>query len=304
MKPTPWLKYLSLILASVCFAPVALTPAYTADPVHIAQVASDYDSYMRIGYAATARRDYQTALINFKQALRVRPGNHDALNAIRNVSIYVEALGKQRVTFIPPNRGAPNNRFSAATRSSCSSEKKLTALIPEKNPVLTTAEYPVIFYYVPETSAQTLEFALLDEKNNLIYKTNVAPTQTPGIVSLSLSDFKGLPPLESGKNYHWYFLIICNSQDGSADIFVDGEVRRIELDPVLASELKTAKSRDRSSLYAVNGIWYDTLAALSEARQSSPNDLVLADEWADLLKSVGLDEIASEPLVECCTVRN
>lgn len=297
MKSTSWLKYLPVIWASICFAPVALTQAYPADQVHIAQVASNYDRYMKIGYTAIATRDYQTALINFKQALKVSPGNHHALNAIRNVSSYIEALKDRSITFIPPNRGAPSNRHSAATRSACSSEKKLTALIPEKNPALTTAEYPVLFYYLPQTSAQTLEFVLLDQENTEIYKTNFAPTRTPGIVSLNLSAFKGLPPLEIGKNYHWYFLINCAPQDSSADIFVDGEVRRIELDPILANQLKTAKPRDRAFVYAVNGIWYDTLRALAEARQSSPNDSSLADEWADLLKSVGLDEIARQPLV-------
>lgn len=91
--------------------------------------------------------------------------------------------------------------------------------------------------------------------------------------------------------------IVCDSQDRSADIFVDGRVRRVEVDPVLASKLNTARGRDRVSLYAVNGIWYDAIAALYAARQFSPNNSSLVDEWANLLKSVKLDELAREPLL-------
>jgi hypothetical protein len=45
---------------------------------------------MRIGYAATQQRDYQTALINFRRALNARPGDAYATQAIRNVESYIQ----------------------------------------------------------------------------------------------------------------------------------------------------------------------------------------------------------------------
>jgi tetratricopeptide (TPR) repeat protein len=52
---------------------------------------SDYERYMNIGYTATRRRDYQTALINFRRALSVRPNDRYANQAIRNVTTYLQA---------------------------------------------------------------------------------------------------------------------------------------------------------------------------------------------------------------------
>ncbi|MEC5029349.1 MAG: hypothetical protein SAL07_05500 [Oscillatoria sp. PMC 1051.18] len=53
------------------------------------EIESDYDRYMRIGYDATQQEDYQTALINFRRALEERPQDPYALQAIRNVSTYI-----------------------------------------------------------------------------------------------------------------------------------------------------------------------------------------------------------------------
>ncbi len=50
---------------------------------------SAYERHMRIGYAATDNRDYQTALINFRRALKTRPNDPYAAQALRNVRTYI-----------------------------------------------------------------------------------------------------------------------------------------------------------------------------------------------------------------------
>lgn len=50
---------------------------------------SAYDRHMRIGYSATDNNDYQTALINFRRALKARPNDPYATQAIRNVRTYI-----------------------------------------------------------------------------------------------------------------------------------------------------------------------------------------------------------------------
>lgn len=52
-------------------------------------VDSTYDRAMRIGYAAAQRRDYQTALINFRRALQERPNDRYALQAIQNMENFI-----------------------------------------------------------------------------------------------------------------------------------------------------------------------------------------------------------------------
>ena len=307
MKPTPWLKYLPLLLVASCLAPVTVTQAYPlGSSVQIAQARTDYDKYMRLGYGATANRDYQTSLINFRRALGVIPGDRYASNAVQNVSKYVASQGNFRLAFVPSNWGAPGNRLGGATRGEACARgnKSLTALVPATNLGMTTAKYPELYFYIPKTSAQAMEFALLDENDREIYQTAVAPSRTPGVVKISFADLKDLPPLKSQQKYHWYVSLICDREDRSADISVDGWIQRIEPEPMLASELQRSTAKESVSLYAVNGIWYDTVAALAQTRQSSPTNSLLAQDWADLMKSVGLEKIASEPLVECCTLKN
>jgi tetratricopeptide (TPR) repeat protein len=48
-----------------------------------------YDRYMRLGYDATQRRDYDAALTFFQQALDLRPGDYYATEAIANVTTYM-----------------------------------------------------------------------------------------------------------------------------------------------------------------------------------------------------------------------
>ena len=91
--------------------------------------------------------------------------------------------------------------------------------------------------------------------------------------------------------------MICDPKDRSADVVVDGWIQRVEADPILQSEIQKAKPSDRVSLYAANGIWYDTVAAMVASRQSTPNNSTVSREWSDLLKSVGLGAVAQAPIV-------
>jgi tetratricopeptide (TPR) repeat protein len=53
------------------------------------QAESPYDRYMRLGYDATQREDYDTALNFFDQALELRPNDYYASEAIENVRTYL-----------------------------------------------------------------------------------------------------------------------------------------------------------------------------------------------------------------------
>jgi tetratricopeptide (TPR) repeat protein len=54
-----------------------------------ASAESRYDRLMRLGYDATQREEYQTALTFFQQALDQRPNDYYATKAIDNVTIYL-----------------------------------------------------------------------------------------------------------------------------------------------------------------------------------------------------------------------
>ncbi len=316
MKKT-YSKYFFALLVSSCITAIVPVQASLPTPVTIAQATATYSKYMRTGYNATAKRDYKTALINFRKALQLRPNNRYASQAISNVSLYAKAPNSDRTPPAPPTVGAPKNTIGAATRGTCSNPdgKSLVALLP-KGEALTTAKLPVLLFYMPQNLDTRVKFILQDSAGNDIYKTNITPSKNAGIVRLDLATFPGIPSLENGKEYQWYLSLICDENDPSSEQFVTGFIKKVALDPLLTKELQAAKESDRAVLYAVNGIWYDALATLYQAQLSNPNDEVLRQTWATWLKSVQINKklandkkvvqqyeaLPSEPLTKCCTV--
>ncbi|NJR60360.1 MAG: DUF928 domain-containing protein [Cyanobacteria bacterium CRU_2_1] len=206
---------------------------------------------------------------------------------------------------LPPRTPPPNQTRSGGSLNgggTCrESDEPLIALAPEVNPVLTTSEHPTFLFYVPYPSEQVAygEFTVnqtnadLDEVAHL-YQARFTLPETPGIVSIRL-------PLESALQedtyYHWYFKIYCGSpatdsalsSDDSdlSDLDVNGWVIRVPLTPDLEQQINAATP----------DIWYDSLAQLAEQLQLSPQDQVLGDRWRSLLETIGLEELAQEPLV-------
>lgn len=217
-------------------------------------------------------------------------------------------IQKVAVTWTPPDRSAPSQTEGAASRDEgkCSDNEEkpnppLTALMPNNTLVLTLAERPTFFVYVPPISARTAEFVLKDENEDDVYKTTITLPSQPGIISIAIP--ANVKPLENGKTYRWYFDLVCNS---GKRVFVDRiMVQRTEPSATLANELKQATNpRDRAAVYAKNGIWYDTLQTLAALRHSSPNDATLTNEWKELLESAGIQEVSDKPLINCCTATN
>jgi len=171
-------------------------------------------------------------------------------------------------------------------------------LLPTTEPILTAARYPTFFVDLPKSSAKEAELRLLNNnKDRIIYETTVTLPSRSGIVSFSLPANGTLPPLEVGKSYYWELAVICDPDDRSGDVLLDGLVQRVELNPSLANKLRKAPPREHPAIYAETGIWYDALTSLAKLRRSSPNDSTIAADWTELLKSVGLDAAAQKTLI-------
>jgi hypothetical protein len=225
--------------------------------------------------------------------------------------------------FRPPRRGIPGRREGGGTRDPLAcvqgNPARLTAILPQTNLGLTTAEYPRFFWYLPQTRAKTAEFSLYqvnDRVDNLtprqideklkdqipVYRSQFDLTGTAGVASLSLPKNATLPPLVAGRDYRWSVAIICDPNNRQRDIKVDGWVQRVAPAAALSEQLVRATPSDRLRLYASNGYWFDTLSTLAELRCSNPTDTRLTASWTQLmrLEGVRLDEIAGQPLIQQC----
>ncbi len=212
--------------------------------------------------------------------------------------------------FKPPRRGIPGRREGGGTRDpqACvqGNPARLIALMPQTNLGLTTHEYPRFFWYMPKTRAKFVEFALYETNENQedkvpIYTATFGISGQTGIASLTLPANSTIPPLVVGKDYRWSFALICNPNDRKRDIEVEGWVQRITPDATLAGRLARANAADRVTLYADNGLWFDTLTTLAELRCARPGDATVQANWVGLLKSVKLDAIAEQPLIQQCS---
>ena len=217
----------------------------------------------------------------------------------------------------PPNRGAPGSRSQAGSRG-CSGNQSLEALMPVHEQIvsqnqgkstsimtqvwgLTSIENPTFWFFIPfsSSSIKDIEFVLQNEQKKTIYRTPVTIPEAPGIVSFRLPSSA---TLEVGKNYDWFFKVnvACDPQQPKKLNYVEGWVQRTNLNAQLGDRLKQATPQQRVALYAENGHWYDTLTTLAEIRLAKPKDPAVFADWTSLLQSVGLENLANQPLVKCC----
>jgi hypothetical protein len=202
----------------------------------------------------------------------------------------------------PPKRGLPGRREGAGTRGTCmSGQKFLMPITPTDGFSATTSNSPTFFWYVPQTSVQTAEFALLDGSDKQLYKATVNLPGTAGIVSFTLPEKVATSVLENGKDFYWQFAVLCDPNQPSLNPFVEGVVQRVKPNANLINQLKQASSaHDRAAIYASTGIWQDAISTLAQQRCTHPNDASFTASWTKLLQSVRLDEFATEPLITAC----
>jgi len=199
----------------------------------------------------------------------------------------------------PPNIGKPNRTEPAGRRDECIlGEKSLTALIPvtPEKLGLTIASRPTFFFYIPQTKAENADFSLQDENGNIVYKTTLKLPKTSGVIGLPIPNVATSPELQVDKSYQWTFSLVCDAENRADDKYVQGFIQRVSR-PDLVAKVERTALKQRPSVYANAGIWHEMLTTLAELRRANPNDAALRAEWKSFLDSVGLKDVAQEPLV-------
>ncbi len=205
-------------------------------------------------------------------------------------------------SFTSPNPVEPESSSGGGTRGrSCTTNgKEIIPLIPKTEFEYTTSENTTFFFYVPEPLTKEIKFSLLDEKAQtsvLDPEIIVKSPEQSGIVSVKLPADTA-KSLQVGKTYKWFFEVVCDANDPSGSIAVQGEIQRKDLD--LTNDLKNTPKSSIPQLYADRHIWYETIASAAELKCKNPNDNTVQTNWKTLLTSVGLDaSIADKPLLDC-----
>jgi len=162
---------------------------------------------------------------------------------------------------------------------------------------LTTVERPGFWFYIPydKTVIQDMEFVLQTDHDETLYRAKVSIPSQVGLVRVQPD-----AGMETGKKYHWFFKVktACGTNQSVTSNYVEGWVQRQAPAAGLGDRLTAATLQQRASLYAENGIWYDALDTLAEAHFTNPNNANIAQDWTDLLRAIGLDDLAEQPKVE------
>ena len=199
---------------------------------------------------------------------------------------------------LPTHRRDGGSRGSSDNCVASAKNQNLIALIPEQTIVANASATPKLFFYVPEiTNQKSLEFVLRNEKDELMYEAFLS-TKGKGIMSIEIPANLDFDLLGTEKNYHWYLSMICNEQQRSHDIVVEGWMRQEKIDPAVREQLQTANnSVEQAEVYRDRGFWYDALSVLAE-NVSVTKEPVVQQKWSQMLESIGLKELASQPFVE------
>lgn len=222
--------------------------------------------------------------------------------SLLGVSSLTFATPGQANSIKPPVTDGPGGRISGGSRDpGCLQRNSIRAIAPTSaTKGLTNSQNPTFFFYIPQTASRTAEFVLQNQNKQQVYKTTLRLSGKPGIVSFSLPSSAGFSGLEVGKNYRWFFTLICNpnAADRAGNPFVMGWIQRAQPNAGLSQQLRQASPRDRAMLYYSAGYWYEAVSTLAGLRRSYPNDAALASDWANLLQSAGLDQISREPIFQ------
>jgi len=203
--------------------------------------------------------------------------------------IRVFAADANGPVYQPPKRGAPGGRVGGGTRGPQREVFILSVLAPDHSG-FTTSEQPSLYWFISKETSLPVELTVMDPQGvEPILETKLPAPVTPGIHRIRLSDFN--VHLAPGAAYRWFVSVVPDADRRSKDITAGGAIERVEMPADLKAKVAQARKSDLPSIYAEAGIWYDTVAAISELIDAAPQDQALHKQRTALLSQVGLTGI-------------
>lgn len=182
-------------------------------------------------------------------------------------SQWVASANASPITYVPPNRGRPQqtqgtgSRGCEALNDDKNSPIEITLVTPRDRTAQTVSERPVFYWLAGHTVNRPVEFTLVEDGNPNPIHVQQFDRLEAGMNYVALDSERGL---EVGKTYRWTVSVICNAQRRSADVFAQGWIERVPVSEELQAQLDQANSpEEMAQLYAESGIWFDSLAYLS-----------------------------------------
>ncbi len=229
------------------------------------------------------------------------------------------------IVFCSPSKSSFRSK-GGVRRGPCATAEEfesLIALAPErklKSDLISTEKvgqtvqgHPTFWFYVPPygSSVKSAKFVLLDENRHLvqtpIYAQLPSPSevdaqlpqpsresQNPGIIAgLTLPSKE--KALEVGKQYSWYFSILCDFEKPSRNPEVTGQIQRVLPGPLpkVPEPAYIVHDDTYTGLSDIkNVVFYDTVNQLIKKRR------IYLSDWNTLLSKLDIHSSSSVEIVE------
>jgi len=190
----------------------------------------------------------------------------------------------------PPIPGAPMVRVDGHSRGPDDVILTLTVLAPE-HVGLTTKEQPSLFWYQSKAAKMRFELTIMEAKGiEPILEIKLQNAPSDGIQRLRLSDYGAR--LKPNVEYRWTVAMIVDPDNRSRDVVASGVIKRVDPPATLKDRLGKSSPAEVAFVYADEGIWYDSLEALSDEIENQPQNKGLHEQRAVFFIQVGLKEAA------------
>jgi hypothetical protein len=199
--------------------------------------------------------------------------------------------------------GRPRRRQGGGSRGSCliANQPPLTALVPESSTGYTLSQSPSFWFYLPYHlgKGHAMEFVLKDSQENLVYSETIADRDIPpGIFNLRLPD---TVILDTQQSYEWYLVVQCDATNAERFVFVNGAIRRLDR-PDLQPQMANLEQATNPEFYITENLWYDAVDATAAQLQKAPQNREFRQQWENLLQQMGLSNLTTASMTDCCTV--
>jgi hypothetical protein len=188
-----------------------------------------------------------------------------------------------------PLRGAPARRVTGASRGT-----KITALMiptiellaPDGHTGQTGGPTPKLYYFVSGPVPAPVRFTISAAGRAApVLELDIPSPKAAGVYGLPLADFGAR--LEPDTVYTWSVSATLSPEEPSNDIVASASLLRIAPDPGTENAVRAAPPIRRATMLAQAGLWYDAVAAASEAKDFDRHAALDA-----LIEQAGLTEAA------------
>jgi hypothetical protein len=193
-----------------------------------------------------------------------------------------------------PFPDAPKVRVDGRVRGTDDALLTLTVLAPEQVG-LTTKAQPSLFWFQSKGNPTRFELTITEgAKPQPLLELQFNRIPADGIQRLRLTDHN--LTLTPGVEYRWSVAMIVDAENRSKDVVASGGIKRVEPPDSLKKRLNGAKADDLPFIYADEGMWYDSLEALSDLIEKLPATKILHEHRAVYFMQAGLAEAARHEL--------